>query len=134
MLIETDVLVGALNPADPVNGTARKVLRQGPLLLSPFSLLELNLLSRARKLEIKNFGNFAKDLSALLITSSITTLNDRSEYHSEANRLESRFKLSFFDSLHGAVSKVQRQVIVSFDKTYDRLADEGITRIDPKDV
>jgi hypothetical protein len=61
-------------------------------------------------------------------------LNDRPEYHSEARRLESRFKLTFFDSLHGAVSKVQREIIVSFDRVYDRLNQEGVRRLDPEDI
>jgi len=52
MLFETDVLLAALNPADPANKPARKVLDQEGLLLSPYSLLELNLLSRAEKLVI----------------------------------------------------------------------------------
>ena len=80
-------------------------MEQDALLLSPFSLLEVNLLARAGKLEILNFGDFARDLNALLDASSIRTLSDRAEYHSEARRFESEFNLTFFDSLHGAVSE-----------------------------
>ena len=134
MIIETDVLLAALNPGDPLNGPARKVIEQDALLLSPFSLLEVNLLARAGKLEISDFDGFARDLGALLDARTIRTLNDRPEYHSEARRLESRFKLTFFDSLHGAVSKVQREIIVSFDRVYDRLSQEGVRRLDPEDI
>ena len=134
MLIETDILLAALNPADPANLPARKVLEQDAVFLSPFSFLEVNLLTRARKLEIKNFDDFAKNLGSLLDANSILTLNDRPEYHSEARRLETEFKLSFFDSLHGAVSKVQREVIVSFDRVYDKLSNEGVKRLNPKDI
>ena len=134
LLIETDVLLAVLNRTDPANLLARKVLEQDALLLSPFSLLEVNLLARAGKLEIKNFAGFAKDLAQLLSARSIRTLNDRPEYHSEARHLESAFRLTFFDSLHSAVAKVQREVIVSFDRAYDRLAKEGIKRLDPKDL
>ena len=45
MLFETDVLLAALNPKDPLNPSARKVMDQDALLLSPFSLLEVNLLA-----------------------------------------------------------------------------------------
>ena len=134
MLFETDVLLAAINPNDPFNSPAKKVMEQDALLLSPFSLLELNLLARAGKLEIKNFGDFARDLNALLDASSIRTLNDRAEYHSEAHRLESEFKLTFFDSLHGAVSRVQKETIVSFDRTYDKLSKVGVRRLDPKEL
>ena len=134
MLFETDVLLAALNPKDPLNSPARKVMKQDALLLSPFSLLEVNLLARAGKLEILNFGDFARDLNALLDASSILTLNDRAEYHSEARRFESEFKLTFFDSLHGAVSRVQKETIASFDRTYDKLSKVGVIRLDPKEI
>jgi AbrB family looped-hinge helix DNA binding protein len=134
LLIETDVLLAALNPADPTNSDARRVFQQEPLSLSPFSSLELNLLSRAGKLEILDYEGFARDLSALLDASSIQTLSDRPEYHSEARRLESKFGLTFFDSLHGAVSKVRREPIISFDRAYDRLEKAGIRRISPDDL
>jgi predicted nucleic acid-binding protein len=134
LLFETDVLLAALNPKDPLNSPARKVMQQDALLLSPFSLLEVSLLARAGKLEILNFGDFARDLNALLDASSILTLNDRAEYHSEARRLESEFKLTFFDSLHGAVSRVRKETIVSFDRTYDKLSKVGVRRIDPTEI
>ena len=134
MLFETDVLLAALNPADPANKPARKVLDQEGLLLSPYSLLEVNLLARAEKLVIRHFDDFADDLAALLDASSVKTLSDRAEYHSSARRLEARFKLTFFDSLHAAVSKVQREMLVSFDRAYDVLSKEGVRRIDPRDI
>jgi predicted nucleic acid-binding protein len=134
LLFETDVLLAALNPNDPLNSSARKVMEQDALLLSPFSLLEVSLLARAGKLEILNFGDFARDLNALLDANSIRTLSDRAEYHSEARRFESEFNLTFFDSLHGAVSRVQKETIVSFDRTYDKLSRVGVRRIDPTEI
>ena len=134
MLIETDVLLAALNPADPGSKPARKVLGQERLMLSPYSLLELNLLARAGRLSISDYDGFADDLGALLDACSVKTLSDRAEYHASARRLESRFKLTFFDSLHAAVSKLQKEVLVSFDRAYDKLRDEGVRRIDPRDV
>lgn len=134
MLIETDVLLASLNPADRANLPARKVLSQDGLLLSPYSLLELNLLARAEKLLIRDYHAFADDLGTLLEASSITILSDRPEYHSSARALEDKFKLTFFDSLHAAVSKVRGEVLASFDRSYDKLANEGVRRIDPRDV
>ena len=134
MLFETDVLLAALNPSDPLSSAAREVMEQDSLLLSPFSLLEVNLLARAGKLEILNFDDFARDLGALLDANSIRTLADRAEYHSQARRFESEFKLTFFDSLHGAVSRVQNETIVSFDRTYDKLSKAGVKRLDPKEI
>jgi len=134
LLFETDVLLAALNPRDTLNAPAREVLEQSGLLLSPFSLLELNLLVRAGKLEIPDYGKFALDLDALLAASSIGVLSDRAEFHSEGRRFEREFKLSFFDGLHAAVSKVRRETIVSFDKAYDKLRDSGVARLDPRNL
>jgi predicted nucleic acid-binding protein len=134
LLIETDVLLAALNLADPANLSARKVLDQDGLLLSPFSLLEINLLGRAGKLEIKNFGDFSNYLGALLEMSSIRVLNDRPEYYSEAHRLEQGFRLAFFDNLHAAVSKVLKEIMISYDRAYYRLGKEGVKRLDPSDI
>ena len=134
LLIETDMLLSALNTSDSFNKVARKVIELDGLLLSPFSLLELNLLARAEKLKISDYAVFAKDLDSLLQARAIEVLSDRPQYHAEARRFESDFKLTFFDSLHGAVSKIQREIIVSFDRAYDRLGDEGVERLDPEDI
>jgi predicted nucleic acid-binding protein len=134
LLFETDVLLAALNPKDPLNLPARRALGQEALSLSPFTLLEVNLLARAGKLEISDFNGFAGDLSALLDASSIQTLSDRPEYHSEARRFESEFKLTFFDSLHAAVSRVKKETLISFDRTYDKLSRAGVKRLDPEEI
>ena len=134
MLIETDVLLAAINPRDPARRYALKMLDQGNLRLSPYSLLEIHLLNRAEKLSIQNFKAFADDLSALFEMQKITTLSDRPEYHAQASTLESRFKLTFFDSLHAAVAKVEKEIIVSFDRSYDRISGTGVKRIDPREL
>lgn len=134
MLIETDVLLAVINPNDPLRGYARKVFDLVDLLLSPFSLLELHLLARARKLEIINFEVFARDLATLLALQGIRILSDDPRYHSEAAALESGFGLTFFDSLHAAVAKREHEVIASFDRSYDRLGKVGVKRLDPKQL
>lgn len=134
MLIETDIILAAINPEDPANGHARRIFEQEGLLLSPYSLLEVNLLARAGKLVIKNFDDFANDLGTLLDAHSVEVLPDRAEFHSVARGLERRFRMTFFDSLHAAASKVMKEMIVSFDRSYDKLSSEGIKRIDPRTV
>ncbi len=134
MLFETDVLLAALNSKDPANSVALKVLDSEASSLSPFSLLETNLLARAGKLQILEYDDYADNVDALLSMYSVKVLNDRPQYHSAARRFESRFKLTFFDSLHAAVSKVEGEVLVSFDRVYDKLGDEGVKRISPRDL
>lgn len=85
-------------------------------------------------MEISDHNSFARDLDTLLAANSIRILNDRAEFHSEGRGFEEQFKLTFFDSLHAAVSRVQKETIVSFDKAYDRLTGSGVIRLDPKEL
>lgn len=133
MLFETDVLLAALNSNDPVNPFALKVLGgEGPIL-SPFALFETNLLARAGKLKVLDYDEYAKNVGAVLSTYSVRILADKPQYHAFARKFESRYsKLTFFDSLHAAVSRVEGEVLASFDHVYDWL--EGVKRINPRDL
>lgn len=132
MLIETDVLLAALNSRDPLSATARKVLAHEHLLLSPYSLLELNLLIRAGKIRVKEFDDFASKLDAFFRIRGITILPDNPRNHAIARKIESQFGLTFFDSLHAAVAKSESQALVSFDTSYKRLRKMGIKHVDPR--
>jgi predicted nucleic acid-binding protein len=136
LLIETDILLAGLNPLDPLRPNSLKVLdelRDTDLLLSPYSLLELSLLERAGRFVIPNFGRFSGDLQDMFQAKKVRPLPDRIVYHSQGRALESKFKLTFFDSLHAAVAKVEKETLVSFDRSYDKLADDGVKRLDPRD-
>jgi len=134
LLFETDVLLTALNSKDPLNSIALKVLSGEAALLSPYSLLEMNLLARAGKLKVLNYDDYAKNVGAMLSLYSVKILGDKPQYHSFARLFESQFKLTFFDSLHAAVSRVEEEVLASFDRVYDRLKAEGVKRISPRDL
>ena len=62
---------------------------------------------------------------------SIRVTNDKREFHSVARKFESRFRLTFFDSLHAAVSKQEGGTLARFDRAHDKLEEEGVKRIDP---
>ncbi len=134
MLIETDVLLASLNPHDPLRSVARKVLAEEHLLLSPYTLLELNLLIRAGKIKVKSFDNFAERLSTFFKSRGITVLPDNPRNHSIAQQIESDFGLTFFDSLHAAVAKSEGLALISFDSSYKRLRSIGVKHIDPRTV
>ena len=123
-----------MNEDDRGSEAARKTIAQGTVSLSPFALLEINLLARAGKLEIRSYREFGTDLQALLDANDVQVLADAPGYHAEARRLETRYKLTFFDSLHAAVARLRMEVIVSSDKGYDRLSGEDIVRLDPERV
>ena len=91
------------------------------------------MLERARKFEIPNFERFSGDMQDLFQAKRIRPLADKIMYHSQGRALESRFKLTYFDSLHAAVAKVEKETLASFDRSYDRLSDSGVKRLDPRD-
>ena len=62
MLIETDILLAAINPNDPLRSYALAVLEHQNLRLSPYLLLEIHLLDKAKKLDVRDFDAFADDL------------------------------------------------------------------------
>lgn len=129
MLIETDVILAALNRRDPLRPAATAVLGREGLVLSPYSLLEINLLVRTGKMKVKDMGAFASELGEFLRGRGVSVLPDKPEYHGVARALEQKHRLSFFDSLHGAVARSEREEIISVDKAYDRIA--GVKRLDP---
>ncbi len=132
MLIETDVVLAALNRRDPLRPAALDVLNIKGLVLSPYSLLEINLLVRAGKMRVGDFGAFADELGAYLRAQEIAVLPDRPEYHATARSIGRRHNLSFFDSLHAAAAIGEGGEIVSVDRAYDRIA--GVRRRDPQDL
>lgn len=134
MLVETDVLLAVINANDPLREYGIKAFNRRDLILSPFSLLELNLLRRSLEIEVSDFQAFVQGISELLAQKEVKLLPDRPEYHYEANALEKRFHLTFFDSLHAGVSKVEGETMLSFDKAYDRLTNSGVRRTDPRDL
>ncbi len=134
MLIETDVLLAAMNARDPLRPYGIKAFEESDLVLSPFTFLEIDLLRRARKIEVKDFQAFAQELSELVMQRDVRQLADNMKYHYEASLLQKQFHLTFFDSLHAAVSKVERENILSFDGAYDRLVNTGIKRLDPREL
>ncbi len=123
-----------MNVRDPLRVYGMRVFDQENLLLSPFSLVELNLLRRAKKLEISNFESFSSALSELISHYGIDVLSDEPAYHYQASLFERQFRLTFFGSLHASVSKVEAEVLASFDGAYDRLASSGVKRIDPREL
>jgi predicted nucleic acid-binding protein len=134
LLIETDILLAAMNPNDPLRPHSLKVLDETDLVLSPYSMLEIHLLEKAGKLEIVDFSRFANDVVDLFVLKKIQSLPDKIEYHYWARQLERKHKLTFFDSLHAAVAKVERETLLSFDASYTKLKGEGIKSLDPREL
>ena len=132
MLIETDVLLAALNQHYPLCEVARVVLALEHLMLSPYSMLEWNLLVRAGKIRVKSFSKTSERLEGLFRTREIKIIADRPSFHSLAHEIESKYGLTFFDSLHAAAAKLEDQELLSFDTAYRKLRGLGVRHTDPR--
>lgn len=131
MLIETDIVIAAINPNDPSRDVAKKIIVENKLMLSPYSPLEMNLLVRAERIKPINFKKFMEQLDGLVRRFEIKLLSDEPRYHGIASILERKYRLTFFDSLHASVALANKTPIVSFDNSYDKIREKGFTRIEP---
>ena len=91
----------------------------GEVKISPYSLIELNLLLKSGEIIVKKVTDFYYALSELLKYREISTFPTKPEYHREAFRLREKYEfLTYFDSLHAAVGIVENLEIVSYDRKY----------------
>jgi predicted nucleic acid-binding protein len=132
LLIETDIILALIKMDDPLRQYAVKVFELENLILSPFSLLELNFLKRFGKIEIRDPETFTSSLSEIINSNGVRLIPDKPSYHHQASLLESEFRLTFFDSLHAAVAKSEGETLLSFDPAYDRAERAGVKRRDPR--
>lgn len=131
MLIETDVVIAAINPSDPSRNVAKKIIVENKLMLSPYSPLEMNLLVRAKRIKPINFKKFMEQLDSLVKRFEIRLLPDEPRYHGIADMLERKYRLTFFDSLHASVALANKTPILSFDNSYDKIREKRFKRIEP---
>jgi len=131
VLIESDLVIAAINPRDPSRNIAKKIIVENKLTLSPYSSLEINLLVRAKRIKPINFKKFMEDLDDLVRRFEIKLLSDEPRYHGIASILEGKYGLTFFDSLHASVALANKTPILSFDHSYDQIREKGFKRIEP---
>lgn len=96
----------------------------GNVKISPYSLIELNLLLKSGEIIVKEVVAFYDTLSDLFEYREIGTLSTKPEYHGEAFGLRKKYgNLTYFDSLHAAVGIVENLELVSYDKEYAKLTE-----------
>jgi predicted nucleic acid-binding protein len=129
-LVETDFLLAIMNEKDSLHKYFIKIAENEKLLLSPYSLIELNMLYLSKKIEISNYEDFQKDLENLLDYYSISLIIDKPRYHGKASYLREIYKMTYFDSLHASISLIENIPIVSSDPIYSKI--KGLKYIHPK--
>jgi len=114
-------LLALISPEDRHHADVVRLLDGllGEVKISPYSLIELNLLLKSGEIIVKKVTDFYDALSELLKYREISTFPTKPEYHREAFKLRKKYEsLTYFDSLHAAVGIVENLEIVSYDRKY----------------
>ncbi len=115
-LAETDFLIALLNEADPLHGAALRACGRFRLILSPYSLVELDLLVLSGRIEVDDPAEFSRDVIRELRVRRISTAPARPEVHARAWELrEGGGGAGYFDSLHRALAEVEGLPLLSAD-------------------
>jgi len=116
-LIETDVLVAAMDPEDPHHSEAIDVIVVADnCFLSPYALMELDLLIRSGNIKVRNLQLFWRKLLDTLNHYSIYVAMPSPLHYAEAAKLRTLYELTYFDSLHAATAIIEGKPLVSFDE------------------
>ncbi len=130
-LVETDFLLALMSEKDRLHQIFVEIAENESLLLSPFSLMELDMLRLEGKIVIEDYGGFQQDLKDLLDYYSIKILSDKPEYHLKAFILRENFGLTYFDSLHAATAIVEGALLISSDGIYSTV--KGLKYLHPRE-
>lgn len=124
MLIETDILLALISVKDKHHIEALKLIDklEGKLILSPYSLIELDLIIRSGKVLISDVSAFYQAISTFLDYRRMRKIPPKPIYHAEAHKLRQKYgELTYFDSLHAAVSMTEKLEHISYDNVYERI-------------
>ena len=96
----------------------------GDLNISPYSLIEFDLLLKSGEVIVREVTAFYDTLSDLFEYEGVGMLPTRPSYHREASKLRKKYEnLTYFDSLHAAVGIVENLELVSYDKEYAKVTE-----------
>ncbi|TET18737.1 PIN domain-containing protein [Candidatus Bathyarchaeota archaeon] len=126
ILIETDILLALISPEDKHHTETTRLLDKilGDSRLSPYSLIELDLLLRSGEIVVREVKTFYTTLSNLFKYREISLLPAKPINHGEAYELRRKYKeLTYFDSLHAAVGIAENLELVSYDKEYAKITE-----------
>lgn len=134
LLVELDFLIALVRSEDRRHGEVVKILEthRGSLSLSPYSLVELDLLIWSDNFKVKEPARFFILLRDVVSYYDVNIVNPSAIHVAEAYRLRVDYKLTSFDSLHGATSMVEDLPLLSYDRSYEEI--EGLKYVHPSDL
>ena len=132
-IIETDTLVALINKHDPNHeATLQYLERAGRLKLSPYVLLELDLIIRSGRLKLADYARFFEYLGEALAFYNVVLAAVRPDHFSKARHLREKHGLTYFDSLHASVAILENEPLISYDKAY--IAVEELESLNPREA
>jgi len=121
VLIETDIILALASAGDKHHREAVEVVRSiKPLRLSPYALVELDLLILSGRIEVR-IPEFYEGLANTLIYYGIEVVKPSPKHFEKAWKLRERYGLTYFDSLHASTAIVENEVLVSYDRIYSNV-------------
>jgi len=121
VMIETDMLIALASKHDRHHNIAKNILMSiKNIKLSPYSLIELDLLILSKTIIVK-LSDFYEALDDTLAYYGIFTLSPKPRHFSTAWILRKKYNLTFFDSLHASTAIEENETLVSFDKKYTKV-------------
>ena len=126
VLIETDILLALISAGDRHHADAIRLLDEalGDVKISPYSLIELDLLLKSKEIIVRDIPTFYGALGDLFKYRGIGTFPTKPEHHREAFKLREEYgSLTYFDSLHAAVGIVEGVELVSYYRGYAKVAE-----------
>ncbi|MBS7251513.1 MAG: PIN domain-containing protein [Candidatus Freyarchaeota archaeon] len=126
-IVETDILLALISREDKHHTEVVKLLDKfaGEIQLSPYSLIELDLLLKSEEIIVAESKTFYSLVGKVLKYRQIGLSEIKPEYHGKAWELREKNKeLTYFDSLHAAVGLMENLELVSYDKEYTKI--EGL--------
>ena len=131
-IVETDFLVALSSKEDRHHAEVRRLLGElEGVLLSPYSLVELDLLIISGVLRVRPAA-FYGALARVLSYYGVTVVRPKPSHLAKAWELRDNYDSTFFDSLHAAVAMEEGEALVSYDRRYSGI--KGLTYIHPADL
>ncbi|RLG80441.1 MAG: hypothetical protein DRO13_03710 [Thermoprotei archaeon] len=122
VVVETDILVSLILSTEKHHREVVEIVKRvRPLALSPYSLVELDLLVSSRRIVVRDLEQFYRELSELLEFYGIRVLTPSPSHLAIAQSLRERYSITYFDSLHAATAIAQRDTLASYDRSYSRI-------------
>jgi predicted nucleic acid-binding protein len=121
VLIETDFLIALSSKKDKHHDEVRGLLEKlDTITLSPYSLIELDLLLASRKIIVK-IPDYYDILNSLLSYYGIAVSTPDPAHFYQAWTLRKRYDLTFFGSLHAAAAIKEGETLISYDNRYSAI-------------